>query len=360
MGFFRLFIRRLLDDGHTVEIACNEKISPVPACYREWGCPVYELSCTRSPLDQGNRKAVGEIRELVTKNHYDIVHCHTPVAAACTRMACKEVRKKGTRVIYTAHGFHFYQGAPLQNWATFYPVEKSLSKYTDVLITINTEDYERAKKEFRALRTEYVPGVGVDTAKFAPADGTSKIREEFGIAEDQRVILSVGELNENKNHESVIRALSALPENYVYVIVGSGGRKQYLEELAEQLHLKERVLLTGHRDDVVDFYHAADMYILPSLREGLNVSLMEAMASGLPCAAGRIRGNTDLIDEKGGALFNPRSVEEIGQAIQRIMSADRSKMGTWNMEKVRKFSSEEVIGKMLAIYDSVRRESVPS
>ena len=150
MIFFKGLVKELIDVGHIVDIACNEETHKVPDCYREWGCKVYEIDCSRSPLSNGNIRAIRELKRIVYENHYDIVHCHTPIAGACTRLACKDFRKYGVKVFYTAHGFHFYKGAPIKNWLLFYPIEKLCSRFTDTLITINKEDYSLAKKRMKA------------------------------------------------------------------------------------------------------------------------------------------------------------------------------------------------------------------
>ena len=201
---------------------------------------------------------------------------------------------------YTAHGFHFYNGAPLKNWLIFYPVEKCLSRYTDVLITINNEDYKRATEKFHAKKMFYISGAGVDVEKFAPRQsGRDKIRAELGLEDTDFMLLSVGELNENKNHASVIKAIAG--KDITYVIVGKGDKEAELKTMADENNVDLR--LTGYRNDVADFYDAADVYILPSIRKGLNVSLMEAMDSGLPVACSPIRCNTDLVDEEDGVMF---------------------------------------------------------
>lgn len=345
MGFFKSLIKDLIDEGHTIDIATNELDGEflVPACYRDWRCKIYPMPWTRSPKDKGNIKAIKELRQLVVDNDYDIVHCHTPIASVCTRIACKPLRKRGTKVIYTAHGFHFFDGAPLKNWLIFYPIEKHFSRYTDVLITINKEDYKRAKEKFKAKKTVYIPGVGIDTAKFAPSKSArEKIRTELGLSDDRTLLLSVGELNTNKNHSSVIKAITGM-ENITYVIVGQGKLKDSLSQLAAEQHVDLRLM--GFRNDVADFYDAADIYILPSLREGLNVSLMEAMASSLPCLAGNIRGNVDLIDDEGGMLFDPSSVEDIKATITKELelSADARQMqGRHNSDTIRLFDMSKV------------------
>lgn len=350
MRFFSSLIEELVRDGNTIDIATNEcgGETPVNHLYKNLGCRVYPISCSRSPFDAGNFKAIEEIREIVKNGGFDIVHCHTPIAAACTRLACKPLRKNGVKVIYTAHGFHFYKGAPKKNWLVYYPVEWLCSFWTDVLITINKEDFARAKKHLHAKRVKYVPGVGIDVAKFAErGKGRGKIRAEFGIKDNQKVLLSVGELNENKNHESVIRAIAGL--DLVYIVVGRGELENKLRAVADEVGAN--VILTGFRADVADFYDAADAYILSSFREGLNVSLMEAMASALPCLCGRIRGNTDLIDENGGYLFDPHSVEEIRQAVKAVLQKSDG-MGSYNLQKVKKFDIHVVNRMIRDIYQT--------
>lgn len=359
MGFFKQFVKSLLDAGHTVEIATNDAEVPIPECYREWGCVAHTISTSRSPLNKGNLGAVKQLRKLVEENRYDIVHCHTPVAAMCARLACRGARKRGTKVFYTAHGFHFYKGAPLKNWLLYYPVEKICSRWTDLLITINQEDYALAQRKMRAKKVVYVPGVGVDLTKFgnATVDRAAK-RRELGVPEDATLLLSVGELNANKNHETVIRALAELAksENVYYAIAGRGDWQERLQNCANSLGWGDRVKLLGFRRDVAELYAASDVFVFPSFREGLSVSVMEAMGSGLPCVLSRIRGNVDLVDEKGGAHFDPHSVDDCRNALASVLEGGVEKMrelGAYNAEKVKAFGLEPVLEQMTALYQSV-------
>ena len=307
MGFFKTIIKELINEGNVVDIATNETNSPVPACYREWGCNIYNISTSRSPLSFGNKLAIKQVRKLAI--NYNIVHCHTPVAGMITRIACKSIRKRGLKVVYTAHGFHFYKGAPLKNWLFYYPVEKICSKWTDVLITINKEDYSLAQKKMRAKNVVYVPGVGINTDRFTSSlvDRDQK-RKELGIPINSRVILSVGELNKNKNHKIVIEAISKLDdESYYYLIAGVGKEKESLQKLASSLNVNLKLL--GYRKDVAELYKIADLYVLPSIREGLNVSLMEAISSGCCAIASKIRGNVDILPTT--FCFNPHKYSEI-------------------------------------------------
>lgn len=355
MPFFEAFIRELLDGGHGVDIATNMAESGLPACYEEWGCGIYQVPFSRSPRIKGVWDAVKGIRKIVSEKHYDIVHCHTPVAAACTRLACRQARRQGTKVLYTAHGFHFYTGAPMLNWVLFYPVEKICSCWTDALITINKEDYERARKKFASKRIAYVPGVGIDVGEFAndPTDKRAK-RRELGIPEDAFVLLSVGELNANKNHRVVVQAVGALhDESIQYLIAGRGDQGEALVSLATDLGIKNQFHLLGYRQDVSELYKMADVYVLPSIREGLNVSVMEAMSSGLPCIVSDIRGNRDMVDDgKGGYLVHPLQQAAFMKAITDIRNRIEQ-MGKYNSRKAAMFDRSSIYPIMKEIYTDV-------
>lgn len=357
MDFFPSLIIELIHNGHTVDIAANEYNGEarVNQIYKDLGCAIYPLSCSRSPLSKGNIDCAREIKKIVFDNHYDIVHCHTPIAAACTRLACRKSRKNGTKVIYTAHGFHFYTGAPLKNWLLFYPVEKLCSHWTDALITINKEDYERARKKFKIKTIEYVPGVGVDVKRFAddPTDKKAK-RRELDIPENAYVLLSVGELNINKNHQIVVKALGELKDKTIhYVIAGKGDQDKALLDLAKEVGIENQFHLIGYRSDVPELYKMADVYLLPSIREGLNVSVMEAMSSGLPCIVSDIRGNRDMIDEgKGGYLVDPLQQDSFETVIKSIRKK-QGEMSKYNEEKAVMFESSVINKSMESIYRKV-------
>lgn len=353
MGFFKDLIKQMLDEGHTVDIACNDKLWAVPDCYREWGCDIYQIDCSRSPLSISNLKAVKQIRKIVQENKYDIVHCHTPVAAICARTACRRLRKAGAvKVIYTAHGFHFFKGAPMKNWLMFYPAEWLCAHWTDVLVTINKEDYELAVKKMHAAKVEYVPGVGVDIAKFASTqiDRAAK-RNEIGVPDDAFMLLSVGELNANKNHETVLRAIAELDDpNIHYAIAGKGELDTFLTDTAKTLGLDDRFHLLGFRSDVPELYKAADLFIHPSFREGLPVSVMEAIASHLPVICSDIRGARDLVDRMH--LFDPHSANSVAKLIRAAKTGADSCVET-DFEGLKKFDISNVIKNMNRIYGEV-------
>lgn len=337
-------IQILQDLGYTVDVAADftdtsvwptERVKKFKDQMEEMKIECIQLDFSRNPLKINRHiDSYKETLKLLTDRQYSFIHTHTPIASSVVRLAA---HKTGTKVIYTAHGFHFYDGAPLKNWIIFYPVEKFLSRYTDVLITINREDYNRATKRFHAKKTVYIPGVGVDTKKFAPRQsGREKIRKELGLTENRIMLLSVGELNENKNHELVIRAIAGM--ELTYVIVGKGYLANGLEVVAKECNVD--LCLMGFRNDVADFYDAADAYVLPSIREGLNVSLMEAMSSGIAVACGKIRGNTDLIDDQQ-CLFDPTARDEIKRAIEYVIE-NGEKLGALNLLKIRTFDLKSI------------------
>lgn len=296
-----------------------------------------------------------QIKNIVMQDHYDIIHCHSPIGGAIARLACRNVRKKGTKVIYTAHGFHFYKGAPLINWLLYYPAEKWLSKYTDVLITINKEDYECAKNKFKAACVEYVPGVGVDIDKFQNIHvDKEKKRSSIGVKADDFMIISVGELNKNKNHRVVIEAISKFKNKKIkYVICGQGPLEKELMKIAEKLGVEDQVKFLGFRKDISELYKVSDLFAFPSFREGLSLALMEAMASGLTVICSKIRGNIDLIEEnKNGYLVSPNDVNAFERKIKKLIDNDllRQKMGESNICSVNQYSLQEIEKRMKFIY----------
>ena len=245
-SFFKPHIKMLVSEGHQVDIACNDADLPLDALYGQLGCRSHRIDFSRSPLSPDNVRAYGQLRKVIENGGYDIVHCHTPNASVVTRLVCRKFRKKrGLKVFYTAHGFHFYKGAPKLNWMVYYPVEKICSRFTDKLITINQEDYNLAKSRFHAGEVRYVPGVGIDFSKFedVQVDRDAK-RQEMGVPEQATVMISVGELSERKNHRLALKALSLMDNNNIhYVIVGRGALAQELQALAKEYRIADRVHL---------------------------------------------------------------------------------------------------------------------
>jgi glycosyltransferase involved in cell wall biosynthesis len=340
----------LFDMGHQVDVAFNIEAEVVPGIYK-MGCKVHQLPFQRNPLKKDNLLAYKLLKNLIINEDYNLVHTHTPVASAVVRLVCKHI--PGVKVIYTAHGFHFYKGAPLKNWILYYSIEKWLSKYTDTLITINEEDFERAKKYFKARRTEYINGIGLNLKRIngINIDKISE-RNKLGIPNGAIAFISVGELNNNKNHKTVIKAMHKLNNpNIYYFICGKGYLENDLIKLISNLKMEEQVKLLGYRKDVLELYKSMDIFVFPSFREGLSVALMESMASELPVVCSKIRGNTDLIDEQnGGVFFDSHSIDSCKEAISELLTKDLKDMGKYNKEKVQEFSLESVLYKLKKLY----------
>ena len=347
-------------DWETAVAARNDYENPAD-CVIPYCDTYYNIPFARNPLKPGNLKAYTDLKKVIDEGGYDIIHCHTPVGAMLTRLAAKQARKNGTKVFYTAHGFHFYKGAPVINWLLYYPVEKWLSRYTDVLITINKEDYERAKT-FKAGRVCYVPGVGIDLKKFnvGYVDKEQK-RKEIGVASDDFVLLSVGELIPRKNHEVVIQAMSVLKQNgglehIEYVICGQGAYEVDLKKLAEELSVADHIQFLGYRNDISEICNCADLFVFMSHQEGLPVALMEAMACGLPAVCSNIRGNTDLIDDGVTGLISNNTPEELAGAINRMRNDTnlRDRLASAALQKIKQFDLSSVEDEMTKIYGQGR------
>ncbi|MGI6226960.1 MAG: glycosyltransferase family 4 protein [Peptococcales bacterium] len=354
-------IEMLLDQGHHVDIACNidREISPKLI---DSGCKVFNVEFQRSPLKKENLSAFKKISKLIKNEKYDLVHTHTPIASAIVRLACKSNKK--IKVFYTAHGFHFFKGAPIKNWLIYYTIEKWLSRYTDVLITINQEDFNRAKNCLLAKSVEYLPGVGLDIDKFnrLVVDRKSK-RKEVGLPDNAFVVLSVGELNKNKNHETIIKAIAKLNNtNIHYVICGRGLLEDYLRCLVIELHLERQVHLLGFRNDVGEIYKISDIFAFPSQREGLGMAALEAMACGLPLITSNVHGIVDYsTDGKTGYTYNPKDIDGFASAISKLFT-DRitiEKMCSENISLVKKYDINQVISKLNLIYNDSSKTKYP-
>lgn len=359
LNLFHLpYLRWFHEQGWQVDVAANNDFEDPADCVIPCCDHHYVIPFERSPFKRGNLEAYRQLKELLDREHYDIIHCHTPMGGVITRLAAGSARNRGTRVIYTAHGFHFYDGAPKLNWLVYYPVEKLLSRRTDLLLTINGEDYRRAKT-FHARRTELVNGVGIDLSRFvgATAEQKTQVRRELGLREGDTFAITVGNVIPRKNQAVLIRAVKELSDPRFHLfIAGDGPLEPELKTLARELGVEKQVHLLGFRRDVYRLSSAADIFLFSSRQEGLSVSVMEAMACGLPIAASRIRGNTDLIDDgEGGFLLDPDDAKGFADAIRSIVEDPkiREKMKRHNLEKIKTYSIEAVTEQMARLYESM-------
>lgn len=351
MEFHVPYLKMFRDAGWETSVAARNDYEDPAECVIPYCDRYYDIPFERSPLKPGNLRAYRELKEIISREHYDVIHCHTPVGALLTRLAARKSRKQGTKVIYTAHGFHFYKGAPMLNWLVYFPAEWLCSFLTDVLITINQEDYALAKKHMHPGKLYYVPGVGVDLKRFSGS--REEGRKLLGISEDEFVLLSVGELSVRKNHRLALEALAKLRDiPFRYVLVGRGEKLEQLKALAEELQIADRVLFTGYRNDVANIFPAADVFFFPSIQEGLPVALMESMCAGIPAIVGKIRGNTDLIEGEKEGLYMDLTPDSAASAIRRLYEdpALRARLSEAAKEKVKKFEASPVQEQMHRIY----------
>ena len=313
---------------------------------REYSINIHSVDIQRSPLSLKNLKALAQVKEIVKRNRIQFIHCNTPVGSIIGRLLSKQVRK----VIYEAHGFHFYKGAPIFNWLIYYPIEKLLARRTDAIITINREDYDFASKHLHPKsKVYYVPGVGIELENWKKSHN---LREELGFDENDFIILVVGRLEKNKNCGTIIDTVSRIGDERVKLVFCGDGEDR--EELIKKSgKMGKRVIFLGSRTDMPDIYHMADCFVLASFREGLSRSIMEAMACGLPCIVSDIRGNRDLIDSAGGFLFDPTDSEKLLDSIKRIHDSVelRMSMSMHNQEKIMDYSYEKVVNLLSKIYE---------
>ncbi|MFL0268929.1 glycosyltransferase family 4 protein [Candidatus Clostridium radicumherbarum] len=358
MTFHLPYLEWFKKNGYETHVCSRNDYENKEDCIIPYCDKYYDLPFESMPFNLRNITAFNKLNQIIKSNNYDIIHCHTPVGGALTRLAAKKARKNGTKVIYTAHGFHFFKGAPLRNWILFYPIEKWLAKYTDMIITINKEDYELAKKSFKAGKIEYIPGVGLDTERYSNIR-INKLdkRKELEIPDNAFFILSVGQLNKNKNHETILRGMAKLNNPNIYCIIcGQGKLENYLERLINELGLVKQVKLMGYRRDIDEISKAADMFAFLSYREGLSVALMEAMAAGLPIVCSNIRGNNDLIEEgNGGYLIKPNDTDSFARSIKRLFENPelRVKLGEFNKKAIKKCDINNIKKSMEEIYRNI-------
>ena len=367
--FNRNNILILEEMGYEVHVAGNfRKGNPIPdeavrEFYRwvkEHGGKCFQIPATRKVYDFPNNYAsLRKIIDLIRKENYDFIHCHTPIGSVIGRMAG---HKTGTPVLYTAHGLHFFKGAPLANWIMYYPVEKYMSKYTDIMILINHEDYNRVKNKFHAGRVVHVPGIGIDTKEILEHRiNREKMRSELGLGKKDFMLLSVGELSGRKNHEVIIKAIEQLDRSDIkYFIAGKGmgkdNEEKHLISMIEELGLGDTVKLLGFREDVNDLYAAADAVAFPSKREGLGLAGVEAMAAGLPILTSNINGiNEYSIDGETGFSCPPDDVYGFAKGISYM--ADNKdwchEVGLNNIAKAGKYDYHIVNDIMREVYKSL-------
>ncbi len=357
INFHVPYMQYFKDKGFEVHAACGSG-SP-PSCI-DRHC---EIAFERSPFKLKNLQCYRALKKIIDNNSYDIIHCHTPVVSVLTRLAARKARKKGTVVIYTAHGFHFYHGAPRLSGTLFRVAEKWLCRYTDVLITINEEDLGAAKSYgFAPQRGIYkVPGVGVDNSRFLPQTPENKQsgRNITGTSPDAFVLIFAGEYSRDKNQLMLLEAVKLLKESVPQVLLllpGRGPMWSELELAAVSLGVTDNVWLMGYRTDMDLLLSAADVAVSSSVREGLGINLVEALATGLPVVATRIRGHADVItDGENGFLVDACDARAMADRLLSLYRSAqlRDAMSRKALDMVKPFLLENAKAETCRIYEQV-------
>ncbi|MDO4967213.1 MAG: glycosyltransferase family 4 protein [Candidatus Saccharibacteria bacterium] len=350
------YLKYFKDKKYEVHVATDTD-KPIKYCDKK-----IKISIARSPFKLKNLKAIKELKQVINTEKYDIIHCHTPMGGVVARLAARKARKNGTRVIYTAHGFHFYKGAPLKNWLLFYPVEKYLAKYTDTLITINDEDYNRAKKKFSCNRVYKIHGIGVDENKFkGKLTKTQKktLRKKLGLNENDFVITYVAELIHRKNQAMAIeymRLLKCRGVGYIkLLLIGKDSYDGKYQKLVDKLDLNNEVKFLGFRKDVGKIMQISDLEIGTSRQEGLGLHLAEAMLLNIPVIATVDRGHKELIKNNyNGFLVKQNDGRELAADIAILINNDKlgKKIAANGKKTVKKFLLSNVIKEMVEIYEN--------
>lgn len=366
-------VKILQEKGFEVHYAANMEEPHYPADeerLRALGVQIHPIAIARSPfMVADNEKALRQIMQLIRRYDIQAIHCHTPVGGLLGRLAGELCREQGLVVMYTAHGFHFYKGAPAMNQLVYYQVEKQLARYTDILIVINEEDYRSARK-FRLKRGGHlykIPGEGLDTAVFRPLPQAERhqLRQRLGIAEGTFFLVSVGELNENKNHRIVLEALAKIRQRKKdglpirYGICGDGFFRERIEGWIREMGLADTVTLYGYCTNVPEILGCADASVFPSRREGLGMAGLESLAMGVPVIAADNRGTREYMEHgKNGYVCRWDDADGFARGIETLRALSpqaRAAMAAHCRDTVRPFEKRYAGALMRRIYADMER-----
>lgn len=349
------YLQELQERGHTVHVAAHDNLAVKNGLTLKYTDRFIETPFQRSPKSLDNIRAYRQLKKLIRAEKYDLIVCNTPMGGIVTRLAAKG---SGARVVYIAHGFHFFKGASRAAWMVYYPIEKWMARYCDTLVTINEEDYALAQKDF-PVRAAHICGVGVRSERYHSVDydTAAKMRKAEGLDERDFVILCTGELNKNKDQKTLVSAAALLRNripNLKVLLAGNGPTEQALREQIAAEHLEDTVKLLGYRTDLENVAPAADLIVSCSIREGLGLNVIEGMLCRKPVVASINRGHNELIEDGvNGYLVQPGSAQEfadrIYDAYANAAMADR--MGMAGEKKAKAYTVAEVKKTMMSIIE---------
>lgn len=307
-GFFMFLeddIRILQEHGYEVMCAANMR-DPVTEdsmrIFNQLGVKFVQIDFSSNKVCTWNNvRAYAQIRHLLRNERFSVIHCHTPFPGVIVRIAATKYRRMDKcKVLYTTHGFYFHKGSTKKTWMVFYTVEKFMSAFSDAIITINNEDYANAKRMF-CHHVYKVNGMGLDYQRYQNVQiDRTQYRMSLGISDNELMIVAIGELSKRKNHQVIVDAIkkSKLP-NVCFAICGKAieGSGTYDELLAKAKRENVKLLFLGHRHDIPQICNCADIGVIPSTREGLGMSGLELLASGVPLLASKVHGINDYAIE---------------------------------------------------------------
>lgn len=356
--FHKPLVKLLHDNGYEVHVAAHDNLAVKNGLKIDFVDKVFDLPFERSPFSPKNLTAKKMLKKIIDEGDYEVVHCNTPVGGIMTRLAAKSARKRGTKVFYTAHGFHFYKGASKKNWAIYYPIEKHFAKLTDKLITITKEDYALASQRFKT-NVCYIHGVGANNEKYRPFsdEEKSKMRLEQGYKNDEIIFLCTGELNENKNQSTVIDAFEIVNkkhENTRLLLAGNGPTDEMLAAKIKEKNLEEKINMLGYRTDLEIFTGLCDIVVSASFREGMPLNIMEGMICEKPIVASSNRGHRELIkDGETGFIVNAHSANEFAEKMCEFIEDEQKRIafGKRGAEIIRPWCMDSVYDELKEIYE---------
>ncbi|QWH18741.1 glycosyltransferase family 1 protein [Bacillus mycoides] len=359
-AFHLPYLKWFSEQGWEVHVAANGNIH-LPYVTRKYNIPIQ-----RSPLSIQNLHAYKKLKSIIDQNKYHIIHCHTPMGGVIARLAAQKARRQGTKVVYTAHGFHFCKGSPYMNWLLYYPIERILATHTDCLITINQEDYDLAvKHRFPVKDTKLVHGVGIDVQRFTLVTELEKreLKLQCGYKSQDFLMFYAAEFNKNKNQSFLIRVLAQLKNEMPHaklLLAGEGPLIEECKKIATQLGVTNMVHFLGYRNDIASLLQMCDLAVASSYREGLPVNIMEAMACGLPVVATDNRGHRELIiNNKNGWIVDRDDIKEMADRIKGISINPKvlAQMGQYGCTRIKnQYSVNEVLKEKKEIYTTFMGE----
>ncbi len=314
---------------------------------------VFKVDFARNPFNFGkNIKAYRQLKKIIADGNYDVIHTHSPVGSVITRWAAKAAHKKGLKIIYTCHGFQFYKGGPKRDWRLFYPVEKKMARNTDLIITINSEDYDLAKRKF-ACPAKMIDGVGVDMEKFAKkysAKEKSVARKEYGLEGDDFVIVYLAEFRSVKNHARLVEALEPIIKanrKVKLLCLGQGKLMGAIRKQAKQLGIEDNIVMPGYvRDEYGALVQSSDLCVSAAYQEGLGLGVLECIASGLPIVVADTRGHRDIVNGEERFMFDPL---DTGEMTRKIKAAVRNPE-KYHLKFPERYSLRNSLSEMRKIY----------